>query len=208
MVAFDPGSSIRKGHDERPRRMPARPKLADPGQLIRGAKRRTDTYDLCTDPDLVDEHEALQARLVDERAKANDSLDGGGEVPALQEQLAGLLERIAAVTVTLTFAALPRPKYRALIDAHPPIKGDDGEITDVRSRRMGVDYDSFFAALVRPSLVAPELDDETIDHMIAEVLTASGWRALATVLWNLNEDSVDVPFLRAVSPRTPGSSPK
>lgn len=187
---------------------PAKPKLADPGQLIRGAKRRTDTYDLCTDPDLVDEHEDLLARLVEERAKANDSLDGGGEVAALQEQLAGLLERIAAATVELTFAALPRPKYRALVDAHPPIKGDDGEITDVRSRRLGVDYDSFFTALVRPSLTAPELDDDTVDHMIAEVLTASGWRTLATVLWNLNEDSVDVPFSPAVSRKTARSSPK
>jgi hypothetical protein len=188
--------------------MPARPKLADPGQLIRDAKRRTDTYDLCTDPDLVGEHEDLLARLAVERAKASDSLDGGGEAAALQEQLANLAERIAAVTVTLTFAALPRPRYRALVDAHPPVKDEDGEITDGRSKRIGVDYDTFFVALVRPSLVAPELDDETLTYMMDEVLTASGWRDLSTVLWNLNESTVDVPFSPAVSARTRTSSPK
>lgn len=182
------------------------PKLADPGALIRAAKRRTDTYDLCTDPDLVDEHEDLLERLAAEKGKAQDSLDGGGRTAELQAELDALLERVAAATVTLTFKALPRPQYRALIDDHPPIKDDEGEIRDARSRNLGVDYDGFFNALVRASLVEPALDDETVTTLIDEVLTQSQWRELSTVVWNLNESTVSVPFSPAVSPKTRTSS--
>lgn len=190
--------------------MPAKPKLADPGQLIRGAKRRTSIYRLCTDPDLVAEYEELLVRLADEESAAvvEDSLAGGSKVKAVQAELDAALERIAAETVELTFRALPRPRYRALVDAHPPKKDDTGEITDRRSKALGVDYDAFFAELVRVSLVAPELDDETLSTLIDEVLTASQWRDMSTVVWNLNESGVEVPFWPAVSPKTKVSSPK
>lgn len=188
--------------------MPARPKLADPGQLIRGAKRRTDTYDLCTNPDLVAEHEDLLARLADERAAASDSLDGGGQAAALKADLEALLARIGAETVELTFTSLPRPRYRALINAHPPVKDEDGEVADGRSKRMGVDYDTFFAELLRLSLTAPDLDAETLTVLIDEVLSAGQWRGICTVLWNLNEGEVDIPFSPAVSRKTRASSPR
>lgn len=186
-----------------------KPKLADPGALILGAKRRTDTYNLCTNPDLVEEYEDLLARVAEVTRQGSDSLAGsGGQVAEFQGELDALATQIAAETVVLTFKAMPRPKYRAFVTAHPPKKNEDGEIIDPRSARVGVEYDTFFEALIRPSLVAPELDEETISHMIDEVLTASGWRELATLLWNLNESSVDVPFSPAVSRKTRTSSGK
>jgi len=189
---------------------PARPKLADPGQLIRSAKRRTDTYRLCTNPDLVAEYEELIQRVAEERTSATDagSLAGGGRANALQAELDELVKQIADETVEMTFRALPRPRYRALVDAHPPRKNDDGEIPDRRSKALNVDYDTFFAELIRTSLVTPELDEETLTTLLDEVLTASQWRDMSTVVWNLNESTVDVPFLQAVSPKTRASSQK
>jgi hypothetical protein len=190
--------------------MPSRPKLADPGQLIRSAKRRTDTYRLCTNPDLVAEYEELLERFGEQRAADADadSLAGGGPANALQVELDALVARIGDETVELTFRALPRPRYRALVDAHPPKKDESGEVTDRRSKALGVDYDAFFAELIRTSLVTPELDDETLTTLIDDVLTASQWRDMSTVVWNLNESGVDVPFLPAVSPKTKASSQK
>lgn len=175
---------------------------------IRGAKPRTDTYDLCTDPDLVAEYEGLLAELGQERESAADSFDGGARAPELQEQLAALQTQIAEATVTLTMKALPRPVYRRLVDEHPPVKDESGEIRDRRSEALGVDYDAFFDAVLRRSLVAPELDAETLTYLVEELLSAVQWRALASVLNGLNEREVDIPFSLAALPKTPASSPK
>jgi hypothetical protein len=190
--------------------MPARPKLADPGQLIRSAKRRTDTYRLCTDPDLVAEYEQLLEQIAAEQeaVKERDSLDAAADVAALREQLAAVMERVDAATVVLTFQSIGRPKYRALKDEHPVRKNEAGEIVDRRSVRVGVDYDPFFAALLPLSLVSPVLDEETLTHLVDEVLSNAQWTELTTVMWNLNEGTVDVPFSPAVSPKTKGSSPR
>jgi hypothetical protein len=73
---------------------------------------------------------------------------------------------------------------------------------------VGVDYDPFFAALLPLSLVSPVLDEETLTHLVDEVLSNAQWTELTTVMWNLNEGTVDVPFSPAVSPKTKGSSPR
>lgn len=186
--------------------MPARPKLADPGQLIRSAKRRTDTYDLCTDPELVEEYERILDELSAEQVAAKQTLAAGGRAAELREQLDDVLARGASVTVTLTFQALARSRYRALVDQHPPRKNDQGEILDGRSRALGIDYDPFFMALLPLSLVSPDLDEDTLTHLMDEVLTDRQWKDVTTVVWNLNNASVDVPFSPAVSPKTPRSS--
>lgn len=185
---------------------PARPKLADPGQLIRSARPRTDTYDLCTDPDIVAEYEDLLAQISAETIEATEKLAGGGRKAELQAQLDDVMARGAEKTVTLTFKALPRPKFRALVDKHPPRKGDDGEIVDKRSARLGFEHDPFFAELIPLALVSPELDDETLTLLIDEVLTYRQWQDMTTVVLNLNTDSISIPFSQAVSRKTQRSS--
>jgi hypothetical protein len=188
--------------------MPATPRLADPGQLIRAAKRRTDTYDLCTDPEIVAEYEQLLTEIAAAAVEAGEKLNSGGRTAELQQRLDDVMARGAQKTVTLVFRALPRPQFRALVDKHPPRKGEDGEVIDKRSARLGFEHDPFFAELIPLALVSPTLDEDTLTYLIDEVLTYRQWDDLTTVVLNLNTSSVHVPFSQAVSPRTQRSSRK
>ncbi len=53
---------------------PAKPKLADPGVLIRNGKLRTAEFPICLDPDLVSEYERLLLAR-DAAQEADDSLE-------------------------------------------------------------------------------------------------------------------------------------
>lgn len=166
--------------------------------LIRDGKLRRAEFAACMDPDLVDEHERLTAERAEELARAADSFAGGSRAPEIQAQIDGLLEEMEAATVTLVLQALPRRRYRALIDQHPPRKDADGVVVP-RDARLGVHYDDFFAALVRASIVEPDLDAETVDLLLDERLSDGQWERLTTIAWNLNRASVDVPFSPAGS---------
>src|SRR5689334_20654552 len=99
-----------------------------PSELIRGGKLRTATFDVCLDPDLVEAYEALQDEKERQIERKRDSLAGGATVE-LDEQISALLEEMRDNTLTLTFKALPRPSFRALMDAHPARKDEDGQLT-------------------------------------------------------------------------------
>jgi len=182
---------------------PARPKLADPGALIRGAKHRTDTYKVCTDPDLIDQH----ARLSAERSRivnaAGESL-AKGDTSTVDARIAEVLAEIEAATVVLTFRSLPRPQYRAMKDKFPPRRNEQGEIEHLEDR-IGVNFDPFFDELVRVSLVSPQLAEEDLTYLIEEVLSDRQWIEVTDVVWLLNERTLSIPFLSASSARTPTS---
>jgi hypothetical protein len=184
--------------------MPSTPKLADPGALIRNGKLRTDTFPVCLDPDLVGEHEQLLARRDEAKEATRDSL-AGGSVVELDTEIADLLERMQAATITLILQALPRPKFRALIDEHPPRRDGDGKLTHAEDA-IGVNADTFFEALVRACLTAPILDEETLTLLLDERINDKQWQNLADAAWNLNRTTVDVPFSPAVSPSRRSSS--
>lgn len=186
---------------------PAKPKLADPGVLIREGKLRTDTFRACMDPDLIAEHEALVARRDAAKEASRDSL-AGGSVVELDGQIAEVLDQIEKVTLVLTLRAMPRPEFRALIAKHPPRKDGDGNFAYPQDARLGVNYDTCMAALVRLSIVDPDLDATTLDLLLDERLTDADYNALTTVAWNLNMGSVSVPFWPASSPSRRTSSPR
>lgn len=186
--------------------MVSRPKLADPGALIRGGKLRTDEYRVCLDPDLVNEYERLLAARDAAKAEAADSLAGGRTVE-LDAQVAEILEQMQTATITLVFKALPRPEFRAMCDRHPPRKDAEGKVTHAEDG-IGVNFDSFFDEIVRSTLVAPVLEAEDRDRLFDELLTDRQWQDLTDVVWLLNRAKVSVPFLPAVSPSRRSSSPR
>lgn len=186
--------------------MPALPKLADPGQLIRAAKLRTDEYRFCTDPDLVAEYERLVEARDAAKAAAHDSLAGGAAVE-LDAQIAETVKAMEAATVTLTLKALPRPRFRALVDKHPPRKDADGKLTH-NDDYLGVHFDAFFDELIRTSLISPQLAEADLTMLLEELLTDQQYIELTDVVWNLNKKTVSVPFSPAVSTRTRTSSRK
>src|SRR5262249_13718881 len=120
--------------------MPTRPKLADPGALIRAGKLPTGEYRVCMDPDLLADYERLTLAREAAKKAGNDSL-AASIPPELEEQIAKALEAMEDATVVLAFKALPRPQFRALIDKHPPRKDADGKLTHADDY-LGVNFDA------------------------------------------------------------------
>lgn len=186
---------------------PAKPKLADPGALIRAGKLRTEEFRVCMDPDLVTEYERLQLAKAAAAEAATDSLAGGRTVE-IDAEIAALAAQMQAATVTLVLQALPRPKFRAIVDRHPPRKDDDGKLINSGLDYIGVSFDAFFSDAIPASLVSPVLDEETLTILLEERLSDQQYIDLAMTVWGLNKTSVDVPFLPAVSTRTRTSARK
>jgi hypothetical protein len=196
----------RPGHQERATEMPSKPKLADPGQLIRSGKLRTDEFRVCMDPDLIAEHDRLLAAR-DAAVEADSDSLAGGRAVEIDAEIADLLARIAAATITIVLRELPRQEFRRLADQHPARKDADGKLTH-NEDWTGVNFETFYPVLIRKCLTEPELDAETLDVLLDERLGDRQWEDLTTVAWNLHRKSVDVPFSPAVSTKTRTSSPK
>jgi uncharacterized small protein (DUF1192 family) len=166
----------------------------DVKELIRGARRPEATVPLCLRADLVAEYERVQAEHASAQNAAGDSLAGaGGGVKALDERLAALRDEMTASTLTLTLRALPSHRYQRLLDAHPP-RTTDG-IIEPRDR-LGFNTDTFFLALARACVVAPELDDEDWAGLVGDdgTLTDGQVSKLCNAAFGLNRKDVDLPF--------------
>jgi hypothetical protein len=182
-------------------------------EKIKKASRPERTVPVCLNGQLVAEFEAAERRLQEAiRRPAVDSLDAGGETRELAEQVEALREQMLDGVVEFRLRAMPRKRWRAFISEHPPREDDDG-VVDARDRNIGVNVDTFYPALIRTSTVEPELDDEDWlellggerklpDGQVEEVegvLTSRQFDELAGAAWDLNRDTVDVPFSRAAS---------
>lgn len=178
---------------------PTPPQLADVGVLIRSGALPEKSVPVCLAGDLVAEHEALSRQL--HTAQDTDSL--ASPAGAVRAQMRELAERMAAATVEFRFRALPRRRFRELVAAHPPRRDDNGQL--LTRDYLGVNYEEFFDALIRQSLVAPELDADTLTLLLDEKLTDRQFEDLTDACWNLNRSKVDVPFSPAASP-SPTSS--
>lgn len=187
--------------------MVAKPKLADPGALIKAGKLKTAEFRVCMDPDLVAEYERLLLARDAAKEAAQDSLAGGRTVE-VEGEIAKVLEQIEEQTITLVLKALPRPKFRAMKDEHPPRKDAEGNTAPEHADDWlyKINMDTFWDPFIRASLVSPVLDEETLAVLLEERLTDGQWNALTTKAWNLNLEKVDVPFSPAVSPSRRNSS--
>lgn len=171
--------------------------MSDIKALLREARLPEKTVVLCLRSDLVAEHEALEAehqRAVENRGKA---LDSGAEIVKLREQMDALGEQMAAGNVTFRLRALTRPKWRQLLADHPPRR--EGDDVNEQDRVVGVNTETFFDALVRSSVVEPELDPEDWTLLLGEKLTDRQFDLIANAAWGLNRRDVDVPFSPAGS---------
>lgn len=166
--------------------------------LIRSGKLPERSVPVCLHADLVAEHEATERELGQERERPGKRLDAGSKVRELSERLTALEARMAEHTIDFRLRAMPRPKWKAFVAEHPPRKTDAGEV-DERDKFIGVNTEMFFPALVRASVVEPELDDEDWALLLDERLTDRQFDELSNAAWSLNRGEVDVPFSRAAS---------
>lgn len=171
-------------------------------------KRPEDVVPVCLRGDLLAEWNRLKA-LYDAGPGADDEamMHERAAKRKLADQMAKVEQEMRAGTIQVRLRALPRrrksgmPKeqvvWHELVDAHPPRKGKDGK-PDPADAQMGVNRTTFLDALVRPSIVEPELSDEQWENF-NDRLSDGQFERLFWAAWNLNRSDIDVPFSRAVS---------
>lgn len=165
---------------------------------IRRATLAEATVSLCLNGALVAEFEQHERELQAAKRNASDTLDGNAAVVEIAERMEALRERMTEDTEVFRLRALPRNRWRELVDQHQPRRGEDGAL-DKRDAAIGVDVSTMFPALVRASVVSPVLDAEDWSALLGDestdgVLTDAQFDALSGAAWRLNRSEVDIPF--------------
>lgn len=164
--------------------------------LLAAAQLPERSVPVCLRADLAADHEAADRELEQLVRNPPSSLGGDGR-GELRDRIAALEAEMKASTYPFRLRALPKPKFRALVAAHPPRRGDDGE-PDQRDAVIGLNAETFFDALIRACLLDPALDDAQWADLEAK-LTDRQYDDLSNAAWYLNRSEVDVPFSRAAS---------
>lgn len=148
-------------------------------KALKNAKRPEKVVEICFDEELTDKYRELRA------AQINDTSMAGGDVET--PEMLALKEQIREVTEFFTLRSVSRAKLMKLIAEHPPREGD---ATD---EAVGHNRETYHEALVRASVVSPEMTDE--DWVEAdEVLTPGQWTRLMAAANELSMASGHVPF--------------
>lgn len=169
------------------------------------AKRPERTIPICLQADLVAEWEAADRELTRMIEARTDSKEDAGS-SVLAERIRALEAQMLKRADEYRLRALPRFQFRELIAAHPPRLDDAGDPVD-EDARMGFNRQTFFPALIRASVVSPELDDEDWEWLLGSdeadgeegILTDRQFSDLQDAAWLLNRGEVQVPFSLAAS---------
>jgi hypothetical protein len=177
--------------------------------MLASAKLPEKTVDICLRGDLVAEHEAAERELeqAEKLADVLNSLDGGGNIGDLVDRIEALEAEMREHTYTFRMRALPKPQWRALLAAHPPRKGEDGEPLE-QDKYVGVNQETFWDALIRACVVDPEMDEGDWQQLLGEKLNDSQYTDLTGAAWGVNRNDVDIPFSRAASRLKKTSAPE
>lgn len=141
-----------------------------------------DWTEICLRPDLLAEHDELQAALEAEQANTTPSrlIDRPGKwAEIIAEQIDATEEQIRESAVRFTFRALTRAAFRSLCDDHPP------RMADVYDQAVGYNREAVSDALVRASLVDPDFDDDSWAQLDA-VLSVGEWAEMRRVAEKVN----------------------
>lgn len=173
--------------------------------LLGSATLPEKAVEICLRGDLNAELAAADEALTKAQEQALNSL-AGGDTGALLDRIQALQAEMAENTYPFRLRGLPRPKFRALINAHPPrrIPAEDnpGEtVVHPGDQYTGINGDTFHDALIRACLIDPaDLDDDGWQQLV-DVLNDYQFDELSSTAWALNRSDVD-PFSRAASRMT------
>lgn len=171
---------------------------------------------ICLRGDLYAQIQTLDRELV--RLISNNGADvdddrmvGNPEAAALAAKIEGLRQEMLEDTEVFIIRALPNLRYTALQAEFPPRPGDMQDIS------AGYNRDEFIAALLRPSIVSPVLDDEDWAFLFGREadpdadpgspeakavegkITRRQYDELTNAAWVVNTGDVSVPFSPAAS---------
>lgn len=157
-------------------------------QIVASAKPVQRTVTMCLAGDLLDEHERLEAQLIEASNKATQAgkLNSSGEVKRLAEAVQRCEKAMQAASDDFVFERLPGDAWMKLRDEHPARDG----------RQEAFNLDTFPRAAVSASCVSPEgMDDpETFAAFWDTLNTAQRLELFFSGARAANEEGVSVPF--------------
>ena len=183
--------------------------------MLGQAKLPERTVDICLRGDLVAAHKAAEQALIEAQRTASNSKEGNG-VGVLIAEVERIQEQMKASTFPFLIRALSRPRFRALQKAHPPRRGDDGEL-DENDAKVGFNRETFFDALLKCTTAEPDMGVDTEAYFtsllagnhpvlpdgdwpeLLDKLVDSQYGDLTDAAWFVNRDEVSVPFSLAAS---------
>lgn len=170
--------------------------------LLKQAKRRQATEDVCLRGDLAGEYEQLVRELAE--LPANNKLGGDPERQRIADDMERLRAEMAAGTVPFVLRALSDTAFQQLADEHPPRREGDG--LNGRDEEMGFNRATFYPALIRACVVEPVLDEEDWSLLLDNpdtAISAGQMVKLRIAAMQVNGAEVDVPFSPAASNVSP-----
>lgn len=183
------------------------------------------TVPLCLDGALVADFEDLERQLADaQRSASPDSFDDDNPAREIADRMEALRRQMTDDMVEFRLRGMPRKPWRKFVAQHPP--REDGDTIDKRDRAILVNVDTFFPALIRRAVIAPDLDDDDWRRLLGDdeqdrerleaegktfedgVLTDRQFDQLGWTAWGLNRHEVQVPFSLAASRMMTNSEPE
>jgi hypothetical protein len=164
-------------------------------EMIAESRLPERTVPVCLRGDLFADFQALEAELEKARDVSPDSLDDGtGELLERMEAVRALMREN---TYPVRLRAMSGPDFRALKAKHPA-RYDDGELHP-DDRGFDFNTETFFAPLLRVSIIDPELVSKDDWEEFVEGITDYQFTELSVTALTLNRGRVDVPFSLAAS---------
>lgn len=162
-------------------------------RIRRGGPTRTVTVWIGADLDLIDEYERLSNPDPDQATSL-----AGTPAPVDNPRLAELRALLADYEVQFRLRGLDSRRWNKLIAAHAPRLDADGTILK-DDRIVGANMSTFPDALVRATVVSPELDDEDWVALLGSddaegALTPGQLGDLSAAAYTLSKVGPDVPF--------------
>jgi hypothetical protein len=143
--------------------------------------------EICLRPDLVEQweeaQEALQAAVADGLKPSRLASKPTGQKKAA-EKVKALEAEIEAASAVFRFRALPKDRWQALCDEHPPRPGDQMDAV------LGFNRVAVIDDAVRLSLIDPVFDDESWAQFV-DVIGGGEWEELRRAANQVNRGVVE-----------------
>jgi hypothetical protein len=173
--------------------------MTDIKALLKQAKRRQATEEVCLRGDLAGEYDDLERQLG--KLPPNNKLGGDLERQRITAEMERLRAEMQDGTVTFVLRALGDTAFQTLVDEHPPRR--DGDEVNAEDAQSGLNRSTFYQALIQACVVEPELDAEDWELLFTEGLSRGQASKLRIKALLINGEEVDVPFSPAGSSENP-----
>ena len=178
----------------------------------KGQPTRSVPIFLGADLDLVERYQAVTDLLSQEEAGSGrrkaPRLGDVSDHSALEAELEELRAKLADAQVVFRLRGIDDGRWDRLVAQHPPRKVDDQ--IDPRDRSTGWNSATFPIALLRATVIDPDLDDEDWRLLLGTEdidgqLSSGQLEQLVLAAIGISRGAIDIPFWSVASKATPNS---